>query len=69
MASVSRLNAVEGFFAKLAKRRLRRDAFGSLVEVQPSSSAPSLKATGTRSFSSGLATRIDSFKPQSAGTK
>ncbi len=28
------LNAVEGFFAKLAKRRLRRGAFGSLIEVQ-----------------------------------
>ena len=25
---------VEGFFAKLAKRRLRRGVFGSLIEVQ-----------------------------------
>ena len=32
--SASWLNAVEGFFAKLAKRRLRRGVFGSLVEVQ-----------------------------------
>ena len=32
--SASWLNAVEGFFAKLAKRRLRRAVFGSLVEVQ-----------------------------------
>jgi transposase len=32
--SASWLNAVEGFFAKLAKRRLRRGVFGSLVELQ-----------------------------------
>ncbi len=32
--SASWINAVEGFFAKLAKRRLRRGVFGSLVEVQ-----------------------------------
>lgn len=32
--SASWLNAVEGFFAKLARCRLRRGVFGSLVEVQ-----------------------------------
>jgi DDE superfamily endonuclease/Homeodomain-like domain len=32
--SASWLNAVEGFFAKLSKRRLRRGVFGSLVELQ-----------------------------------
>jgi transposase len=32
--SASWPNAVEGFFAKLTKRRLRRGAFGSLVELQ-----------------------------------
>jgi hypothetical protein len=32
--SASWLNAVEGFFAKLTARRLRRGVFGSLVEVQ-----------------------------------
>lgn len=32
--SASWLNAIEGFFAKLAKRRLRRGVFGSLVELQ-----------------------------------
>lgn len=32
--SASWLNAIEGFFAKLAKRRLRRGVFRSLVEVQ-----------------------------------
>ena len=32
--SASWLNAVEGFFAKLARRRLRRGVFGSLIEVQ-----------------------------------
>ena len=32
--SASWLNAVKGFFAKLAKRRLRRGVFGSLIEVQ-----------------------------------
>jgi transposase len=32
--SASWLNAVEGFFAKLAKRRLKRGVFRSLVELQ-----------------------------------
>ena len=32
--SCSWLNAVEGFFAKLAKRRLKRGVFRSLVELQ-----------------------------------
>ncbi len=32
--AASWLNAVEGFFAKLTKRRLRRGVFGSLVELQ-----------------------------------
>jgi hypothetical protein len=32
--SASWLNAVEGLFAKLTRRRLRRGVFGSLVELQ-----------------------------------
>ena len=32
--SASWLNAVEGFFAKLTKRRLKRGVFGSVVELQ-----------------------------------
>ena len=32
--SASWLNAVEGFFAKLAKRRLKRGVFHSLVDLQ-----------------------------------
>ena len=32
--SSSWLNAVEGFFAKLARRRLKRDVFHSLVDLQ-----------------------------------
>jgi transposase len=32
--SASWLNAVEGFFAKLAKRRLKRGVFHSLVSLQ-----------------------------------
>ena len=32
--SASWLNAVEGFFAKLTRRRLRRGVFGSIVELQ-----------------------------------
>ena len=32
--SASWLNAIEGFSAKLAKRRLRRGVIGCLVEVQ-----------------------------------
>jgi hypothetical protein len=32
--SCSWLNAVEGFFAKLAKRQLKRGVFGSVVDLQ-----------------------------------
>jgi len=32
--SASWLNAVEGFFAKLARRRLKRGVFRSIVELQ-----------------------------------
>jgi transposase len=32
--SASRLNAVEGFFAKLTTRRLKRDVFRSVVDLQ-----------------------------------
>ena len=32
--SASWLNAVEGFFAKLTRRRLKRGVFGSIVELQ-----------------------------------
>jgi transposase len=32
--SASWLNAVEGFFAKLTKRRLKRGVFGSVIELQ-----------------------------------
>ena len=32
--SASWLNAVEGFFAKLSKRRLKRGVFRSLVDLQ-----------------------------------
>jgi len=32
--SCSWLNAVEGFFAKLSKRRLKRGVFGSVIELQ-----------------------------------
>ncbi|GLS46877.1 transposase [Methylobacterium brachythecii] len=32
--SASWLNAVEGFFAKLTQRRLRRGVFRSLVDIQ-----------------------------------
>ena len=32
--SCSWLNAVEGFFAKLSKRRLKRGVFGSVTELQ-----------------------------------
>ncbi|MBV9824965.1 MAG: IS630 family transposase [Alphaproteobacteria bacterium] len=32
--SASWLNAVEGFFAKLSKRRLKRGVFGSIVDLQ-----------------------------------
>ena len=34
LISASWLNAVEGLFAKLTRRRLKRGVFGSLVELQ-----------------------------------
>jgi transposase len=37
--SASWLNAVEGFFAKLTRRRLQRGVFRSLVELDPQAGA------------------------------
>jgi transposase len=44
--SASWLNAVEGFFAKLTKRRLKRGVFRSLGESRPPSTASSMKPSG-----------------------
>ena len=52
--SCSWLNAVEGFFAKLSKRRLKRGVFHPFVDLQPPSTASSQKPMTTRNPSPGL---------------
>jgi hypothetical protein len=46
--SASWLNAVEGFFAKLTKRRLKRGVFVSVVDLQDAINAPSSNTTHIR---------------------
>jgi transposase len=67
--SCSWLNAVEGFFAKLAKRRLKRGIFRSIVDLQAASTASSPKPTTPQSPSSGPPTPTKSSPPSGAGTK
>jgi hypothetical protein len=67
--SASWLNAVEGIFARLANRRLRRGVFHSLVDLQPRSTGTSLSTTKAPSPSSGLPTRTPSSPPRVEGTK
>jgi hypothetical protein len=56
--SASRLNAVEGFFAKLTKRCLKRGVFRSLVDLQPPSGASLPRPTTLPGPSSGSRTPI-----------
>ena len=51
--SGSWLNAVEGFFTKLTKQRLKRGVFKSIVDLQTASADTSPRPTLTRSTSSG----------------
>jgi hypothetical protein len=67
--SCSWLNAVEGFFAKLSKRRLKRGVFHSVVELQAPSTASSPKTTSSPGPSSGPPTLTKSSPQSSAGTK
>ena len=67
--SASWLNAVEGFFAKLTKRRLKFGVFRSVIELNPLSIASSPKPTKTHAPSRGPRTRKRSSPPSSGGTK
>jgi len=49
-ASCSWLNAVEGFFAKLTKRRLKRGVFVSVVDLQAAITASPSNTTPKRPF-------------------
>jgi len=67
--SASWLNAVEGFFAKLTKRRLKRGVFRSLVDLQAAFSASLPRPTTLPSPSSGPRTPIRLSPPSDGGTK
>lgn len=67
--SASWLNAVEGFFAKLSKRRLRRGVFHSSSRSRKRSTASSRRSTPTRAPSAGPKTRTGSSPPPGAGTR
>ena len=55
--SASWLNAVEGFFAKLTRRRLKRGVFRSVVDLQSPSTASSPRQTPIPNPSSGPPTQ------------
>ncbi len=65
--SCSWLNAVEGFFAKLTRRRLKRGTFPTLVSLQAASTASSSTTTGPPS--PGKPTPKTSSPPPTAGIK
>ena len=67
--SCSWLNAVESFFAKLTKQRLKRGVFRSLVELQAAINRYLADTNQTPSPSSGPPTPTKSSPPSSEGTK
>ena len=67
--SCSWLNAVEGFFAKLSRRRLKRGVFRSSSTSRPPSTASSPRPTPNRSPSHGPQTPTKSSPPSDEGTK
>ena len=67
--SCSWLNAVEGFFAKLTKRRLKRGVFHSIVDLQAAINRFSPRPTMTPSPSSGPPIPTKSSPPSGEGTK
>ncbi len=67
--SCSWLNAVEGFFAVLTKRRLRRGSFGSLVDLQAAINRYLASTTPTPNPSSGPPSRTASSRRSGAGIK
>jgi transposase len=67
--SASWLNAVEGFFAKLTKRRLKRGVFPSLVDLQAVISRFLRETNDAPKPSSGPPIPIKSSPPLNVGTK
>ncbi len=69
--SCSWLNAVEGFFAKLAKQRLkaRAGSYGASLNSRPPSTASLRRPTTIQNPSSGLQTQIKSSPLSGGGTK
>jgi len=62
-------NAVQGFFARLSRRRLKHGVFCSVVERRPPSTASSSSATRARSPSSGAPSPTPSSPPVPEGSK
>jgi hypothetical protein len=67
--SASWLNAVEGFFAILTKRRLKRGVFRSVVDLQGRSIGSSKTTTPSLSPSTGSPIPTKSSPPSDEGTK
>ena len=67
--SCSWLNAVENFFAKLTRRRLRRGVFRSIVDLQAAINRFVDEANQTPNPSSGPPIPTKSSPPSNAGTK
>ena len=67
--SCSWLNAVEGFFAKLAKRRLKRGVFHSLVDLQAAINRFLAETNADPSPSPGPPIPTKSSPPSDVGTK
>jgi transposase len=66
--SCSWLNAVERYFAKLSKQRLKRGVFRSVVEQRQPSSASMRRQTKCQGLSSGPSIPIKSSPPSNTGT-
>jgi transposase len=67
--SASWLNAVEGFFAKLTKRRLKRGVFSSIVDLQAAIKRFVADTNATPNPSSGPPIPTKSSLPSDVGTK
>ena len=67
--SCSWLNAVEGYFAKLSKRRLKRGVFRSVVDLQAAINRFVAETNRRQSPSPGPPTQTKSSPPSNAGTK
>ena len=67
--SASWLNAVESFFAKLTRRRLKRGVFTGIADLRLPSTASCGRPTMTPSLSSGPPTPMPSSRRSAAGNK